>query len=384
MGVFIQTMHFVNRIALRMLIGDTAKYLALVLGLAFSTMLVVQQGSVFTGLLRRTAARIEAIPQAQIWVMDPSTRFFDERRSIQDTAIQQVRSVEGVEWAERLFIGMGQAVLPDHTYASALVIGVERGSRIGLPTQFDSGHPDRILHPDAVYFDHLGLPQFRVVQAGSIMEINERRAEVVATVNSSRSLLSNPVVFTTYERALDFCPGERKRLTFVIVRAKAGLDPALVARHISEQTGLGAKTSDEFFWMTVWYYLKNTGIGINFGITVLLGVLVGIAIAGQTFYTFTLENIRHFGALKAMGLPNRVLVRMVLLQAGWVGLLGWGVGVGGATLVGMFINERSVVAFLMTPQLLVLSLGINLLTVLLAGCISILPVIKVEPAIVFR
>ncbi|HYF48971.1 MAG TPA: ABC transporter permease [Planctomycetota bacterium] len=373
-----------NLVALRMLMGDTAKYLALVFGLAFSTMLVVQQGSVFTGLMRRTAARIEAIPQAQIWVMDPGTRFFDERRPIQDTALQQVRSIDGVEWAERLFVGMGTALLPDRTYASTMIMGVERGSKIGLPANLGGGHPDLIKQPDAVFFDHLNLPQFSIVKPGTVLEINERRARVVGIATSARTLLSNPVVFTTYERALEYAPGERKRLTFVLVRTKEGQDPTAIARKIERDTGLGAKTSDEFFWMTVRYYLQNTGIGINFGMTVMLGVIVGMAVAGQTFYTFTIENTKHFGALKAMGLSNAALIRMVLLQAGLVGLLGWGVGIGGATLFGMNITDRSVVAFLMTPQLLAFSLLITVITVLLAGSVSIRRVLKIEPAIVFR
>jgi putative ABC transport system permease protein len=371
-------------VALRMLMGDTAKYLALVFGLAFSTMLVVQQGSVFTGLLRRSAAKIEAIPEAQIWIMHPATRYFDERKPIQETALQQVRGVEGVEWAERLFAGNGSAIMPDGSYASALIFGVERGSNIGLPSRYEAGDPSRITQPDAVFFDHVNLPQYQGVKVGDALEINDRRAEVVAIASAPRSLLSNPIVYTTYERALEFAPGERKRLTFVLANVKAGQDPVSVARRIERETGLGAKTADEFFWSTVMYYLKSTGIGVNFGITVFLGLLVGIAVAGQTFYTFTIENLRHFGSLKAMGLSDRMLVAMVLLQAALVGLLGWGVGIGVATLLGAGIHDRAVIAFQMTPHLLIFSLAVMIFTVLLAGGLSVRRVLKIEPAIVFR
>src|SRR3954468_24315900 len=100
-------------VALRMLVGDTTKYLALVFGLAFSTTLVVQQGSIFTGILRRTAAGIENVPQADIWVMHPATRHYDERKPIEDTALQRVRGIDGVEWAERLFVANASAQLPE-------------------------------------------------------------------------------------------------------------------------------------------------------------------------------------------------------------------------------------------------------------------------------
>src|SRR4029077_17766785 len=107
-----------------------------------------------------------------------------------------------------------------------------------------------------------------------------------------------------------------------------------VAEAILKQTGLKGRTSAQFKADTIDYYMKYTGIPINFGITAALGFLVGTAIAGQTFYNFTLDNIRQFGALKAMGATNGRIVGMILLQALVVGLLGYGIGVGLASLFG--------------------------------------------------
>ena len=99
-------------------------------------------------------------------------------------------------------------------------------------------------------------------------------------------------------------------------------------------------------WDTIDYYLKYTGIPINFGITALLGFLVGTAIAGQTFYNFTLENLKQFGALKAMGATNLRIVGMILLQATVVGLLGYGIGVGLATALRRRCSQGGELAFL--------------------------------------
>jgi putative ABC transport system permease protein len=371
-------------VALRMLMGDTTKYLALVFGLAFSTTLVVQQGSIFTGLMRRTAASIEAVPQADIWVMHPASRYYEERKAIEDTALQRVRGVPGVEWAQRLFVGMGSARWPDGTYSAVQIIGVERHSKIGLPRNLEFADSSAIEQPDAVLWDHINLPLYKKVKPGDVLEINDRRARVVGLAAAPRSFISNPSIFTTYERALEYAPGERRRLTFVLAKVKDGFDIPSVAADIQRTTGLGAKTKDEFFWSTINFFVKNTGIAINFGVTVFLGLLVGIAVAGQTFFTFTVENTKHFGALKAMGLSNGTLVKMVLLQAFTVGLIGWGIGVGVAALFGLNINERSVIAFMLTPQLLALSFGTMVFTVLLAAVISIRRVIRIEPAIVFR
>ena len=371
-------------VALRMLMGDTTKYLALVFGLTFSTTLIVQQGAIFTGILRRAGSSIESVPQAEIWVMHPATRYFDEHKPIPDTALERVRGVPGVEWAERMFLGEGSAQLPDGTYAPLRIIGVERVSKVGLPQWIDSGKPEMLERPDAVFWDNIGLPLYSNIKPGDVLQINDHRAEVAGLVTAPRAFISNPTVYATYERALQYSPGERLRLTFVLVRVKAGCDRKQVAQEIARRTGLGAKTAAEFFWQTVRFYVSNTGIAINFGITVLLGLIVGVAIAGQTFYSFTVENTKHFGTLKAMGTSDATLIKMVLLQAGLVGLLGWGLGAGAASLFGMHITSRSMIAFMLTPQLLWLSLGFTLLTVLLAAVVSIRRVLRIEPAIVFR
>ena len=96
--------------------------------------------------------------------------------------------------------------------------------------------------------------------------------------------------------------------------------------------------------------MTNTGIPINFGIAVGLGFIVGTAIAGQTFYNFTLDNLRHFGALKAMGASNGTLLRMILLQALVVGSLGYGLGVGGAALFGSVLGSTELAFKLPWPQ----------------------------------
>lgn len=371
-------------IALRMLIGDRTKFLALIFGLTFSTTLIVQQGAIFTGIMRRTGANVERLPQVDVWVMHPATQYYEERKAIEDTALNRVRGVEGVDWAEHMYVGVGTAKLPDGTYAGCQVIGVDRITKIGLPTELEEGSPENIEEPDAVLWDNLGIPLYKRVKPGDTLEINDHRAVVRGLASGPRTFAGGPAIYTTYERALDYSPGERNRLTFVLVKVKPGANPDDVARRIRETTGLGALTSHDFFWATMGFFFKNTAIPINFGITAFLGLLVGAAIAGQTFFTFVVENTKHFGALKAMGVSNRTLVLMVLMQAMIVGLIGWGFGAGLAALFGLNTTTRTVLAFMLTPHLLAISFAMMLVTVLLAAIISIFRVLRIEPAIVFR
>ena len=182
---------------------------------------------------------------------------------------------------------------------------------------------------------------------------------------------------------MQFAPQERKQLSFIMVKAKPGTDiPALCAR-ITKDTGLGAYTHAQFEKITYDYFMKYTGIPINFGISVMLGFIVGTAIAGMLFYQFTHENIRYFGALKAMGAPNSMLLRMILLQAGIVGTIGYGLGVGGASLFGK-IAGNSELAFRMPWQLLCISGGAVVAICLFSALLGIIKVMRLEPAIVFK
>lgn len=221
------------------------------------------------------------------------------------------------------------------------------------------------------------------LKVGDTLELNDHRAVVVGIAKATRTFQSQPVVYTTYSRATRFAPRERKLLSFVLVKAQPGVDPHELTRRITAATGLAAYTRDQFKDITVNYFLKNTGIPINFGISVTLGFIVGAAIAGQTFYSFTRENLRHFGVLKAMGAGNGTLLKMILLQAAVVGSLGYGLGVGLTSIFG-YAMRNSILAFKFPWQLLLFSGSGVTLICMFAALLSIVKVIRLEPAIVFK
>jgi putative ABC transport system permease protein len=163
------------------------------------------------------------------------------------------------------------------------------------------------------------------------------------------------------------------------------VDQAKLCRDIERQTGLKAVQWRDFANMTVGYFLKRTGIPVNFGITVMLGFVVGAAIAGQTFYLFVIENMRQFGALKAIGVGAGRITRMVLLQAGVVGSIGFGIGMG---MAGAFFfllrNETALRGFFMPWQIMLITAGAVSLIIALAAIVSIRKVLSIDPALVFR
>ena len=375
-----------NYVALKMLFGDRAKYLMLLCGLTFSVMLIVQQGSIFWGLMMWSQASISNV-NVPIWVTDPGIAQVDEVKPIASTAVDRVRSVDGVEWAVPLYKGLLRARLSSGDYHQITLTGLESSTLIGRPAEVLEGRFEDILQPDAVVLDQWAVERMggpTVVTVGTIFELNDKLARVVAIAKTQKSFTNIPVVYTTYERAVRYVPRERRTLSYVLAKAKDGVPAEDVIQRIRAQTGLGAFTEDDFGVKTITWVLKNTGIGINFGTTILLGFIVGMAIAGQTFYLFTVENLRQFGALKAMGASGFTLARMILLQAFTVGLTGYGLGIGLATVFGFLTARSGGLPFVETWQLLLLVLVALLTICTISALISIVKLARLEPAIVFR
>ena len=374
-------------IAWKMLIGNRAKYLGIVFGVAFAALLIAQQSSIFCGLMALTVSQILDVEGAGVWVMDPKVKYVDDVKPMADTHLYRVRGVPGVEWAVRLYKGIARARLEGGSYEQMILLGLDDATFIGAPLNMIEGSIDDLRAPDAVIVDVVGYRKLwpdEPFQRGRIIEMNDRRAVIVGLARTRKTFQSFPVVYTRYSQAVRFAPPERKVLSFVLAEPAPGIAAAELAGRIRSQTGLQALSRDAFLDKTIRYYLLNTGIPVNFGITVGLGFLVGTAIAGQTFYLFIVENLRQFGALKAMGTGNGTILLMVLAQALHVGLVGLGVGVGLAALFGWSTRSFSKLSFYMPWQVLVITGVAVFLIVLLASLLSIRRVFIVDPAIVFR
>ncbi len=382
-------------IALKMLMGDRSKYFGIVMGITFATLIMTQQPSIFVGLMSRTYSFITDSGLADIWVMDPRVQFVDDIKPMQDTELYRVRSVPGVEWAVPMYKSLLRARLENGNFQICNVIGLDDASLIGGPANMLQGKLADLRRADGVIVDQDGAngklakkpakPGDKIIplKVGDTLELNDKRAIVVGIAKTSPTFQSQPVIYTTYSRAINFAPNERKLLSFILVKADAATNIGQLKQHITERTGLAAYSRDEFKDVTMNYFMKNTGIPINFGVAVILGFIVGTAIAGQTFFNFTLENIRQFGVLKAMGVSNGTLLRMVLLQAAVVGSIGYGLGVGATAWFGIAISG-SVLAFRMTWQVLIFS-GVGVMLIcFIAALISIRTVFKLEPAVVFK
>jgi len=377
-----------NFVALRMLTGDRAKYLALIFAIAFCTFLLENQTSIFASILKRTGSQILDVTDANVWVMDGKTEYFEQTKALKDTDLTRVRGVNGVEWAVKLFKGYPVARTRAGKFASCILLGLDDATLTGAPRKMLLGSWERLREPDSIVIDNAGyilLFPGEPLELDREMEMNDHKVKIVGISDASAPFLSNPVIHTRYSEAVNFIGRERTQLSYVLVRPQPGVNAEEVCRRIEAQTGLRARTTDEFRWDCILYYLKNTGIPVNFGITITIALIVGTVVAGQTFYLFTLENLKQFGTLKAIGVTNWRLTSMVLLQAFTVGVMGFGIGTGmAAAFFEMTLQKIATRGIILMWQSVALTGGCILCVVIIASLLSIRRVIVLEAATVFR
>jgi len=375
------------RLALKMLYGDRAKFVMLLGGLTFCALLMTQQTAVFLGLMRWTTATLRNI-QVPIWVCDAKVEQVNEVVALRDIEVDRVRSVPGVEWAVPLYWGIQLARLNDGSFQAIQLTGLDTATLVGRPAKMTAGKIEDLRLPNAVVIDQVAVKKFKKkgidVHVGSVFEINDKEARVVGICYSDQSFLGQPYVFTTYDRALEYAPPQRKLLSFILVQPKPGVVVNEVIERIRQVPGLNAFASDDFNSRTIDWYIKNTGIPISFGTVVILGIVVGVAIAGQTFYLFVHENLRFMAALKAMGARTGLLARMVFLQAFAVGFTGYGIGVGLAALFGFSTIKAGQPPFFLPWQVLVFTGSVIVFICCLSALIGLVKIIRAEPAVVFK
>jgi putative ABC transport system permease protein len=296
--------------------------------------------------------------------------------------------VEGVDYAVRLFKGNPTAKTAAGKFASTFTLGLDDATLVGAPRKMLLGSWESLREANSIVIDRAGydlLYPGEPLELGRVLELNDHKARVVGISDASAPFVSFPVIHARYSEAVQFQGLERKMLSYVLVRPKSDIDAVALARRIESETGLKARTTAEFAWDCVVYYLKNTGIPVNFGITIAVALIVGLAVSGQTFYMFTVENLRQFGALKAIGVTNARLVGMVLLQALVGGMIGYAIGTG---MAGFFfeatLNKMATRGIVLMWEAVA---GVAVLMALVAVAVSLLSVRKVlvlEPASVFR
>jgi len=391
-------------IALKMLMGDRAKYLGLLLGITFTAFLVTFAMSYFAGFMTRGFALITENSSADVWVMDPAVDSVELTINMSDSALNRVRSVEGVQQAVTLALGDVDARFPNGSFQSFQVIGVDDATLTGAPILTNNLPPEVLRAPDAVIIDpggtsgklqtpareidqwphdgaHLNVVT-RELMAGDVLLVNDKRIKVAGRSETVPRFPPRPLIYTTYSNAKRILPPGLDTLTFVLVSKQPGISAQDLARRIQDRTGLRARTKEEFKEDTVHWYLVNSEDVGDMGAMLILAMTVGFGVTGVMLYMFTYENLRQYAVLKAMGASRQLLLTMIFMQAGLCVLLGTGIGIGLCALIGEMITVTGYPFRMMWFTPLIGIVGV-LIVSLTAAAISVRPVLKLEPGVVF-
>ena len=392
------------RVAAKMLIGDRVKYAGLVFGISFTSFLVTFAGSYFAGFMTQGFALIAENPRTDVWVMDPAVRSVEPTTNMPSSALDRVRSVEGVATAVPLALGTADIRFPNGRFQSFQVIGVDDATLAGLPPLKGDVTPVALRSPDAVIVApggtngklqtpiekvdqwYGGAPRLnvptRTLAAGDDLLVNDRRVTVVGRARALPRYPPRPLLYTTYSNALRILLPERRRMTFVLATAGNGVAPRELAKRIEARTGFRARASDDFKADTVWWILANSEDVGDIETMLSIAMLVGFGVTGVLLYMFTNENIRQYAVLKAMGATPQLLLAMIFVQAGISATIGAGLGLGACAITGQFLSGSDYPFRMMwfTPI-------VGALSVLIIGsvsaAISARPALRLEPGIVF-
>lgn len=391
-------------IALKMLMGDRAKYLGLLLGIAFTAFLVTFAAAYFAGFMTRGFALITENSSADIWVMDPAVASTELTINMPASALQRVRSVQGVRSAAPLSLADVDVRFPNGRFQTFQMIGVDDATLAGAPRLAGGTSAMRLHAPIAVIVApggtsgklqtpllpvdqwphdgvHLNVPT-RELSMGDELLVNDQRIRVVGRAQTVPRFPPRPLLYTSYSNAARIQPSAGKPLTFVLAWAQAGVSARQLAQRIQQRTGLRARTRAAFKADTVrWYLINSEDVG-DMGAMLILAMTVGFGVSGVMLYMFTYENLKQYALLKAMGASQRALLGMIFMQAGLCTLLGTGIGVGLCALGGELFATLDYPFRMMwfTPLLGILGVLVVSLT---AAAISIRPLLKLDPARVF-
>jgi len=374
-------------LARKLLLHDRLRFAVAIAGVSVSVMLVLVQVGLYFGFMETASSIIDA-SKADIWVGKQGNDAFEFATPFDERAYYKISSVPGVERTERVLINFAQFKLPDGGDLGVQVVGVDMPppgvTPMLSPWNVVDGDPQRLNQAGAIAIDRTEYPKLKIDRVGQTTEITGVRAEVVAMTTDIRSFTTSPIVFTDLRTARSYLPGlGSEAVTYVLVKVAPGEDVDTVVDRINALPHLAAYTHAQMSSRTRHYWSSRTGVGAGFFTTAVLGIIVGFVVVGQILYSGTLQYIREYGTLKAMGAKNSQVIKVILAQAMISAALGFIVG--GVMAIGMkkaMAGANLTVA--LSPELYTATLIITIVMCSFAALLSIVKVLRLDPASVFK
>ncbi|HUA64139.1 MAG TPA: ABC transporter permease [Verrucomicrobiae bacterium] len=370
-------------LAIRNLFHDRIRLAVTLTGIVFSVVLVAVQTGLFLGFTTTTSNVIDN-SGADFWVTSKGVKYIEVGVPFSEKKLYHARAVEGVQEAEKYIVRFGQWKRPDGANESCEVIGFDPDTTLGGPWKIAEGSVHDLKLQDTVMVDRFYARKLGVTHLGQSLEIRGVRARVVGFTEGIRTFTTSPLVFTSYKNALRYTDVGADQATYLLVKAKPGVDrETLRAGLISQLSDVDVLTTAEFSAKTTRYWMFGTGAGVTVIMAAVLGLLVGVVVVTQTIYAATIDHIREFGTLKAMGATNGYIYRVILQQAMVSAVIGYAVGI--ALAIAVEASSRASGANIVLPLAVRTGLfGTTLAMCISAAMVSIHKATTIDPAMVFK
>jgi len=370
-------------LAQRNLFHDKVRLTVTLTGIVFSVVLIVVQLGLFFGFTTATSGLIDH-SGADLWITSKNVPYVEQGVAFSERKLNQVRAVPGVADAQKIIAHWTQWKRHDGGEESVQIVGINADSPLERPWNLVQGRVEDLKSPDAIILDELYKQKLGVTRVGEVFEIGGHRARVMGFTHGIRSFTTSPYVFTSFKNAQNYTRLREDQTYFILVKVAQGADKAQVRRELlAHVTDVEVFTTGEFSHMTTFYWMFTTGAGVAVLIAAVLGLVVGFVVVAQTIYATTMDHIREYGTLKAMGAPNSYVYKVIMKQAAISAVIGYTLGM----VVSVFVvraSQEGGAAILMPPSMAVAMFFVTLLMCVGAALVSINKVTRLDPAMVFK
>jgi putative ABC transport system permease protein len=370
-------------LAWRNLVHDKVRLGVTLTGIVFAVVLIVVELGLFVGFTAATSGLIDR-SQADLWVMSAHVGYVDVGVPFSERKLYTVLKTPGAVRATKYIVSFTQWKRPDGGRATVQIVGVDPDQDLGAPWNLVSGDQRGLKEPGNVIIDELYKDKLGVDHLDQVMEINGRRARVVGFTRGIRSFTTSPYVFTSFKSAQDYARFDADQTMFILVKVAAGADVEVVRRRLAAQLpDSDVRTSASFSSMTRNYWMFTTGAGIAVLLAAALGLVVGIVVVAQTIYATTMDHLKEYGTLKAMGATNGYLYRVIIDQAVASAIAGYLL----AMLVSYLVvkgSQSGGAAIAVPAEMVVGMFGLTVVMCIGAALVSINKVTRLDPAMVFK
>jgi putative ABC transport system permease protein len=370
-------------LALRNLFHDRVRLIVTLTGIVFAVVLIAVQAGLFIGFMSISSNVVDN-SQADLWVASKDVKHIEMAVPFSERKLYQILAVPGVESAHKYIVQFSYWRRPDGSSESTEVIGFDIDAKIGGPWNLVAGNIEDLKRDDTIIIDRLYCEKLGVTHLGQSVEIMDRRARIVGFTEGIRTFTTAPIVFTSFKNALNYGRLREDQTYYILVKAKPGVDLQILKKELEAKVkDVSVFTNAEFSRNNQLYWIFGTGAGITVIIAAFLGLIVGIVVVAQTIYSATIDHLREFGTLKAMGASNGYIYRVIIKQATISAIIGY--------ILSMIISFTVVhmskgggAAIILPWQV---SIALFLLTVLMcisASIVSISKITRIDPAMVFK